>query len=69
MERKPIKSDNLKSVGYDPKTEELDIEFKSGTVYRYFRVPAHIYEALLSAPSAGKYHHQNIKDRFEFVKL
>jgi len=67
--RKPIVSSNLVSAGYDPVTKELDIEFKGGTVYRYSDVPEHIYQGLISAPSAGSYHHANIKNSFSFVKL
>lgn len=75
MDRKPIVSSNLVSVGYGEAPgstrgpEDLDIEFKGGTVYRYFKVPLHIYQGLISAQSAGSYHHQNIKGVYDYVKL
>lgn len=45
MERnmKPVNSSNLKSVGYNPMTETLIIQFHSGHIYEYYHVPQHIY--------------------------
>jgi hypothetical protein len=69
MTRKLIASSNLVSVGYDSETKQLDIEFKGGAVYRYNSVPEHVYQGLVNAPSAGSYHHANIKSVYSFVKL
>jgi KTSC domain len=33
MERQPVSSSNLKSVGYDPRSRTLEIEFHNGGVY------------------------------------
>lgn len=74
MDRTSIASSNLVSVGYgvSPNStrgpKDLDVEFKSG-VYRYADVPEYVYQGLLSAPSAGSYHHMNIKGVFNFTKL
>jgi len=55
MQRSPVSSSNLASVGYDPQTRTLEIEFRDGAVYRYFHVPQHIYEGLMYAASHGRY--------------
>lgn len=68
MERQPVESSNLVSVGYDEITSTLEIEFRSG-IYQYFNVPYHIYEELMSSSSAGTYHHQNIKNAFEYNRI
>ncbi|MFB2660930.1 KTSC domain-containing protein [Shewanella mangrovisoli] len=68
MERQPIESSNLVSVGYDENTSTLEIEFRSGT-YQYFDVPYHIYEGLINASSAGSFHHQNIKNHFAYNRI
>lgn len=68
MERQPVESSNLISVGYDENTSTLEIEFRSGT-YQYNDVPRHIYEELMCAGSVGSYHHQNIKNAFEFDRV
>lgn len=61
MERIPVKSSNIISVGYDPSAKTLEIEFNSG-VYQYFQVPQSVADELLAAPSVGKYFHANIKN-------
>lgn len=59
MDRIAISSSNLKSVGYDSGT--LEVEFNYGGIYQYFDVPEHIYTGLFSAPSAGKFFDVNVK--------
>lgn len=47
MERIPVSSSNLASVGYQDGI--LEVAFKSGSVYQYTGVPESVYEALMSA--------------------
>lgn len=61
MERIPVESSNLASVGYDSDSLTLEIEFNSGGIYQYFTVPQDVYHGLMSAGSKGSYFHQNIK--------
>ncbi len=61
MERNPVQSSNLSSVGYDANNMVLEIEFNSGGIYQYFGVPEHIFNELMSAGSKGTYFDQNIK--------
>jgi len=61
MERTPVSSSNLRSVGYDPNEETLEIEFHSGGTYQYYGVPQHRYEGLMSASSKGSYFDAYIK--------
>lgn len=68
MHRTPVRSTNIRSVGYDKKTEQLEIEFHQGKVYLYFDVPEYIYHSLVSAGSKGSYFAENIKDSFAFRK-
>jgi len=69
MDRTPVKSSNLKSVGYDPETETLEVEFKAGTVYRYADVPAEVHAALMAAESVGSYYARNVRGKFESEKV
>jgi KTSC domain len=55
MDRVRVVSSNLYSVGYDPSSSILEIQFISGAVYRYFRVGVSVYEGLMSALSKGGY--------------
>lgn len=69
MEREGVESSNLNSVGYDPDTSTLEIEFKDGSVYQYDSVPESEYSGLMDASSKGSYLHQNIKDRYPYRKI
>ena len=46
MDRTPVSSSNLASVGYDPSTKTLEIEFNDGAVYQYDDVPESEYTGL-----------------------
>ena len=39
MDRKHVNSSDLKSVGYDEKSQILEIEFNNGGVYIYSKMP------------------------------
>ncbi len=45
----PVSSSNLVSVGYNPDSETLEIEFKSTGIYEYYNVPQFMYERLMQA--------------------
>ena len=45
----------LRSVGYDEGEEILEIELTNGAVYRYFDLPAEVYQGLMAAESHGRY--------------
>lgn len=64
MKRQPLRSSVLVSAGYDSATAELEIEFASGDVYRYYAVPPSVFRSLLAAESPGGYFNQSISDRY-----
>lgn len=55
MNRTPVTSSNLASVGYDPDRHVLEVGFHNGTVYQYFAVPHSVYDGLMRAGSHGRY--------------
>jgi hypothetical protein len=67
MNMTPVNSSNLAAVGFEKGT--LYIRFHSGDTYAYFDVPRSVYEELMSAPSHGRYHSQNIKYGYRYKKL
>ncbi len=69
MLRQPVSSSNLKSAGYDPGQQLLEIEFKDGSVYQYDTVPLSIYEGLMAAASHGSYHHAHIRGLYTYRRL
>jgi len=69
MNRLSVKSSNIRSVGYDPATSTLEVEFSSGGVYRYPQVPAEIHAAMIKAESVGKFFHACVRDKFPAFKV
>ncbi len=68
MERTPVKSSSIRSVGYDPETRMLEVEFASGAVYQHQDVPPELHKGLTDAESPGRFYQQNLRGRFRYVK-
>jgi len=67
MQRKPIAgSSNIRSIGFEDGT--LEIEFRSGAVYRYEGVPEQVYLDLVASESVGQFFAEFIKGRYPFTK-
>lgn len=61
-----VDSSTLATVAYDEARELLQLGFCTRAVYQYFGVPAAVHQALLDAPSKGRYFNQAIRDRFPY---
>jgi hypothetical protein len=67
MERQPVDSSLIRSVGYDPTDSILEVELlEAGRVYRYFDVPYSVAEELMSAESKGAYFNEHVRDMYAF---
>ena len=69
MERTPVKSSLLVSVGYDRGELTLETELSSGAIYEYFAVPPWIHSGLMSAESLGDYYNKRIRDKYRWEQL
>jgi len=69
MDRTPVSSSNIVSIGYDPDTSTLEVEFKGGAVYHYFNVPENIHVGLMAAASHGTYLNKYVKGTYKYSKL
>jgi hypothetical protein len=69
MDRTPVSSSNLRSVGYNEDERLLEIEFNSGGIYQYYDVPSRIHRGLMNASSHGSYFHEKIKDNFRYDQI
>lgn len=69
MKRQTVSSSNISSIGYDPESCILEIEFHNGSVYQYFDVPQSTYEELMNASSHGSYFHRYVKERYKWTKI
>ena len=69
MNRIRVHSSNIHSVGYDPESRLLEIEFVTGGIYQYAGVPEEEWRGLMQASSHGSYFQHNIKDRYAFKRI
>jgi hypothetical protein len=69
MRRRSVSSSSVASVGYDPKTETLELEFHSGSVYEYSEVPPEVFRGLMEAPSKGRYFANEIRGQYPSTRV
>lgn len=70
MDRTPVSSSNISSIGYDPQSATLEVEFASfGGVYQYFNVPEYLYQQFLQASSHGQFLNDNIRYNYRYQKV
>lgn len=69
MNRIPVDSSNVESVGYDEDSSTLQVEFKDGSTYQYFDVPQRTFEELRDAASVGGYLAAQIKGVYRYSRV
>lgn len=66
MERTPLESRAVRSAGYDPERQTLELEFATGRVYLFEGVPQSAYDWLLRTPSKGVFVSRLINGRYPY---
>ena len=69
MERQPVISSSISSVGYDPDAQVLEIEFTSGDVYQFYDVPEQVHVELLASGSLGSYFNHYVRNNYVYARL
>jgi KTSC domain len=69
MPRIDLNSTSLTAATYLDGQTVLELEFRSGAVYRYVGVPAETYGELVQAQSKGTYFNHYIRNRFCYAKI
>ena len=67
-ERTAVDSSLLSSMGYSIEAT-LELEFRSGAIYRYFAVPQAVFQQLIAAESKGAYFNRHVRNRFRYQRL
>ena len=62
MERKRLNSSKIRSAGYDPKSQTLEIEFSDGKVVSYRGVSPEVHRQLMAAPSPTSFFEDKIDE-------
>jgi hypothetical protein len=69
MEREMVDSSTVLSIGYEPTSGTLEVEFKNGGLYQYYNVPEPIYQQFMATDSKGKYLHIYIKPAYPCARV
>ena len=59
-----VRSSVISAIDYDSDLSILYVKFKSGSLYKYHRVPESVFNGLLNARSKGTYFNFRIKGRY-----
>jgi hypothetical protein len=65
----PVKSSLIKAIDYDPDTEKLTVEFKSGGKYVYSAVSEQIWDNFRNSHSIGSFFMANIKGNYPYESI
>jgi hypothetical protein len=66
--RVPVTSSSINSIGHDPSSNTMEVEFKDGSVYTYHDVPKDAHDRLFGAKSIGGHFHANVKNNYKYTK-
>jgi hypothetical protein len=71
MRRVVVNSTSIRSIGYDARRRQLEVEFReSGDVYRYFDVSSEENAEFMGSESKGTYLNQVFKPKgHEFIAV
>jgi hypothetical protein len=69
MERELVSSSTIISIGYDPCTETLEVEFQNGGVYQYYNVPTSIHAQFMGSSSKGQFLHVYIRSAYPYSRV
>lgn len=59
----------VRNINYDAKSATLRVNFVSGMIYDYKKVPEKVYLGMKNAPSKGTYLNKHIKGLYIFEKI
>lgn len=69
MQRIPVESSDIVSIGYDAKERLLEIEFKEDRIYQYIDVAPDIYERFMRSDSYGEYFYAHINKHYRYKRV
>lgn len=70
MDRDPVESSMIASIGYERSSGTVEVEFRSnGQVWQYYDVPESTYNDVRAAGSLGKSFNAMIKNQFREARV
>ena len=72
MKKICVASSFISKIGYDKRSQTLEIEFYSGTrrrIYAYYGVSKEVFKELSEANSVGRYFSANIRNEYSYLSI
>jgi XTP/dITP diphosphohydrolase len=69
MQRLPVESSDIVSIGYDEKTRLLEVEFHGDRIYQYRDVEPDMYHHFMKADSHGLFFNTSINGRYRYKRI
>lgn len=69
MERKRVNSSKIRSAGYDPKGQILEIEFSDGRILAFRGVSPEVHRQFMAAPSPVSFFEDKIDESFPSTRV
>jgi len=69
MERKRVNSSRIRGVGYDPKSQLLEIEFTDGKLVQYRGVSPEVHRQLMAAPSPTSFFEDKVDESYSSNRI
>lgn len=63
------RSEALESVGYDPETRTLRVQFRGGGLYDYLDVPPEVFRFILAAEHPWSAWQEHITSAYDYRRL
>jgi hypothetical protein len=64
MERKRVNSSKVRSVGYDERSQTLEVELSNGQVWQYPKVYPEVYRRFMAAPNPTSFYDDKIAEDY-----
>ena len=64
-----VESSSIASFGYGRASKLLEIEFRSGAIYRYRDVPKKVFKAFSTSQSKGHFFSAEIRGKYTYDKV
>lgn len=64
MDRKRVNSSKIRAIGYDEKSQVLEIEFTNGQVFQYVKVYPEVHRRFMAAPNPTTFYDDKIAEDY-----
>ena len=69
MERKRVNSSKVRSIGYDEKSQVLEVEMSNGQVFQYSKVYPEVHRRFMNAPNPTSFFDDKIAEEYSAKKV